>query len=60
MNKPPLGVAPYYVVGYGRIQDLNKAIDRQMESDNPNLLCVKEWAREIVAQCDLVLKMRDE
>lgn len=57
-DKRPLGVPPYYINVSARIAELSEAIYRYagepMRSSTP---LIKEWAKEIVAQCDLVEKM---
>lgn len=49
-----MGVPPYYVVAQSRISSLAQAIDRFAEVDNLNTELIKNWAKEIIAQCDLL------
>lgn len=55
MNKPPIGVKPYWISAFDRISDLAQAIDRY--SDEKNTTSIKLWAKEIISQCDLVEEM---
>lgn len=55
-KKPILGVKPCYIASYSRITDLAEAIVRHSnECERQDL--IKMWAKEIVAQCDLLEKM---
>lgn len=54
MERPLMGVPPHYVVAQSRISSLAQAIDRFAEVDNPNTELIKNWAKEIIAQCDLL------
>ena len=57
-DKRPLGATPYFINASARIAKLSEAIYRYsgepMRSSTP---LIKEWAKEIIAQCDLVEKM---
>lgn len=58
-EKPQLGVCPYYVIAESRIIDLTMAINRCLEERSYEN--VKEWAKEIYLQADLLLQMgKDE
>ena len=59
-TKPPIGTKPYYIVAGGRIHELVGAIDRYAGSPNRNLEAMRSWAREIIAQCDLIEKMEEK
>ena len=58
-KKPPLGAKPYYIASGDRIHELAEAINRHAGSPNRNLDYMRKWAREIIAQCDLIEKMED-
>lgn len=58
INKPPLGLPPYYIAAESRIYELAKAIERNAFYDN--IKAMQEWAREIVEQCELISKMRGD
>lgn len=53
-GKPPLGIAPYYIIAQSRISSLAQAIDRYALEAKAETGVIKKWAKEIVAQCDLV------
>lgn len=58
IKKPPLGARPNWVVAYPRITELAEAIERySKELDGADL--IKYWAKEIVAQCDIILSKGD-
>lgn len=57
-EKPPLGTAPYYIIAESRIIDLTMAINRYLE--NRSYENVKEWAKEIYLQADLLIQMGAE
>jgi hypothetical protein len=56
-KRPPLGTPPWYITARMRLKDLNNAINRYLEEDHINTTCIKEWAKEIIAQCELMEKM---
>lgn len=53
-GKPPLGIAPYYIIAQSRISSLAQAIDRYALEAKAETGVIKKWAKEIVAQCDLI------
>lgn len=55
-QRPPLGAAPYYIQTAFRIGELGEAIQKYSSTDN--LDKIKEWASEIILQCDLIKEMR--
>ena len=55
-QKPPQGVAPFYVSAEARIRELAQAIDRYTEAGLTT--CIEAWAREIVEQCKLIEALR--
>lgn len=57
-EKPQLGTPPYYIIAESRIKDLTGAIDRCVT--HKAYENVKEWAREIFYQADLLIKMGEE
>ena len=58
MNKPPLGVKPYFVSATDRIEELSKAIyDYSQETSRTSL--IKRWASEIILQCELIEKTQE-
>ena len=59
-EKPPLGVKPSWMCAWQRIGDLCEAIVRQYESHDGNAHLCKQWAREIVMQCEIIEEMRKE
>lgn len=60
ISKPPEGAKPYYIVAGNRIHELAEAIDRYSDTPKGNLSCIKKWAKEIIAQCDLIEKCEEE
>lgn len=52
-DKPPLGAKPCRIHAEQRIEDLNNAILRNINSDKPKYDLMRKWATEIVLQCDL-------
>lgn len=56
-DRPPLGTPPWYIISRLRVKDLNEAITRYLQEDHINTYCIKEWAKEIIAQCELMEKM---
>lgn len=58
MVKPPIGVKPFFVAATDRISDLGHCIARQTDGTiNPNIDFIREWATEILYQCDLIKRM---
>lgn len=55
-NMPPLGVAPYYIQAAFRIEALGQAI--QNHSGRADVDKIREWASEIIQQCELISEMR--
>ena len=55
-EKPPLGVAPYYIPAEARIKELAQAIERY--TDTGLTACIETWAREIIEQCKLIETLR--
>ena len=55
-QRPPVGAAPYYIQAAFRIEALGEAIQKYSSTDN--LYKIKEWASEIILQCDLISEMR--
>lgn len=63
-EKPSAGVAPYYVSCRFRIKELAQAIARTAV-DNPagkqnDIPTMKLWAKEIIEQCDLIERMKED
>lgn len=63
-GKPPIGVAPYYVTCRFRIKELAQAIARSAVN-NPagkqnDIPTMKLWAKEIIEQCDLIERMKED
>ena len=54
---PPKGVKPYFIAGGDRICDLAQAIERSSDCPKGNLSTIRNWATEIIAQCDLIEKL---
>ena len=60
-EKPPLGVKPYWIHSSERILDLCGAIERytcysiRIETD-----FIKRWAKEIVEQCEIIERLREQ
>ena len=57
--KPPIGVMPYYMVAQNRVLSLAQAITRYALISDMDADKIKKWAEEIVAQCELMEKLRD-
>ena len=55
-DRPPLGVAPYYIRAENRIRELAQTIDRNAESGATAKMV--EWAKEIIEQCRLIDSMK--
>ncbi len=56
VQKPPLGACPYYIVAEDRIHELTAAIERSNALHNSKN--IKQWAKEIILQCDLIEEMK--
>ena len=54
LSKPPIGIAPYYIIARSRISSLAQAIDRYAFETNTDTELIKKWADEIIAQCNLI------
>ena len=55
MEKPVLGVAPYYIPAEARITALAQAIIRYADAGCGNRTGnIAKWAREIIEQCRLI------
>ena len=57
-NIPPIGAIPDYVVARKRIKSLSQAISRYAMSPGQNTEIMKQWAAEIIAQCELIEKLK--
>lgn len=53
-EKPPIGVAPAWLVAWKRIGELAAAIERQYQSENGDPKLVEEWANEISWQAAMI------
>lgn len=60
MERPLIGVPPHYVVAQSRISSLAQAIDRFAGANKPDTELIKNWAKEIIAQCDLLEELSKE
>lgn len=66
MNKPTLGTKPYWIAIKERNIELAKAIIRHCEGgyisgkDEMNVKNIKEWAVEIVGNCNTELNIYNE
>lgn len=59
-KKPPLGVKPAWLSAWERVSKLAAAIQRQCnDAPHGNYRFCREWAREIVMQCDILEKIKD-
>ena len=54
IKKPPLGVMPCWLYAETRIRDLAGAITRQLDAEKVDLHTIKQWANEIMNQCELI------
>ena len=55
-SKSPVGTRPFYIPAEKRIKELAKAI---LDSADTGVTeCLRLWAQEIEAQCDLIEHMR--
>lgn len=54
MEKPEMGVAPWWLVAWSRIGELSGAIVRQYESNHGDAELVEVWAKEIILQCQII------
>lgn len=62
-NKPPIGASPSWYVLPQRIKDLSEAITRyaeheRMGTDFEVTSLIKQWAVEIICQCDALDKIQ--
>lgn len=55
-QRPPLGAAPFYIQAGIRIGELGEAIHNYCATEE--LDKIKEWASEIILQCDMIQQMR--
>lgn len=55
-QRPPLGAAPFYIQASIRIGELGETIHNYCATEE--LDKIKEWASEIILQCDLIKEMR--
>lgn len=55
-QRPPLGAAPFYIQASVRIGELSEAIHNYSTTSEVDK--IKEWASEIILQCDLIKEMR--
>ena len=59
-TKQPNGIRPATVAAWSRISDLIDAIRRQYEAvDGNNKMC-EIWAKEIVIQCQIIEKFKED
>lgn len=58
IEKPPLGVKPYFIQAEERIKDLADAISRYVNRGDYEI--IKRWANEILMQCDIAEMEKDE
>lgn len=56
--KPPIGIAPYYIVAWSRIAELADAISRYRTRVKRDETVVQKWANEIVWQCSMIEALR--
>lgn len=54
VTKPPLGAKPAAICAWSRIGELAAAIERNYQAANGNVWLCKQWAQEIVAQCEII------
>ena len=60
LEKPPLGVKPYYITAWSRIGELAEAIYRQYEAAKGDPKLVNRWAEEIGWQCAMIQSMQED
>lgn len=53
-GKPPQGCMPYYVAACYRIEELSEAIQRNSHTVCVEYFRIREWAKEIEMQCDII------
>ena len=53
-KKPPLGTRPVYVAAGERVHELAEAIVRNSGDVALNTSIIKQWAGEILLQCEIV------
>ena len=63
-DKPPIGASPSWYVLPHRIKELADAISRNTEhprigNDKEVTKCIKQWATEIICQCETLDKLQD-
>lgn len=54
VHKPPLGATPAWLNARNRIGDLAKAIDRTAADPLGDINNIRQWASEILMQCDIL------
>ena len=60
-RKPPIGAPPYWYIGRERIMELCRAIEEYaVYSTLESVGTMKMWAKEIVMQCEMIEKMKEE
>lgn len=60
LRKPPIGTKPYWISASKRISELCEAIKRYTDySAARSTDLIKLWAEEIVMQCEIIEKMRE-
>ncbi len=61
LGKPPIGAQPYWYIGRERIMELCRAIEEYaVYSTLESVGTMKMWAKEIVLQCEMIEKMKEE
>lgn len=55
-QRPPVGAAPYFIQAGIRIGELGEAISKY--STTEEIHKIREWASEIILQCDLIREMK--
>lgn len=55
-QRPPVGAAPYFIQAGIRIGELGEAISKY--STTAEIHKIREWASEIILQCDLIREMK--
>lgn len=59
--RAPLGTEPYYIAADRRVIALAKAIERYATlAERGKTKIMREWAKEIICQCDLIDNMQEE
>lgn len=59
-TKPPLGASPAYITAEKRIKELADAISRTSEHGRSYPGHITLWAKEIIWQCALMIKVETE